>query len=523
MRLINATTLKLETFAEDATPPYAILSHTWGTDEVSFQEIQHLESAARKEGFAKIRFTCEEALERGLEYAWVDTCCIDKSSSAELSEAINSMFNWYKEARECYAFLSDVPDGTDLRSEESAFYRSRWFTRGWTLQELLAPKALYFFSSTFRYIGFGGLLAKELSFATGIREDYLTGMTALSSASISRRMSWASKRITTRKEDMAYCLMGLFGINMPLLYGEGEKSFLRLQEEIIKTSNDQTIFAWGDSENSSLLLPRESPRCMFARSPSCYRYASKFIPDELSESVDHYFMTNQGLKISFPVMENHHQHGLIAILACRDEDSLSGIIALPISRGISFCARSSYFVRTQRIDQQNYSTTIEKLTFLNNLNMIAPSTESRATHAFIVRKLPRDYQISLVNRSGGWDMKNNIIQRQPGNTGPISITLTNRRRSFAAVVEIHFQAPDNSYKKQKLLEYPHALVEVFDAKTVDLVSFSVDDPAAISATLSQQPTRLSWGLEVAILDIQFVSLTQDSINQRALLASLSPK
>jgi hypothetical protein len=189
--------MRLKSFEENAIPQYAILSHTWGEDEVSFQDIRGPD-AALKAGYKKIRYVCEHALEAGLQYAWIDTCCIDKKSSAELSEAINSMFRWYHKAVYCYAYLADVPDGTDVHTETSAFTTSRWFTRGWTLQELLAPTDLMFFSTDGLYLGSKRELGKKISEITTIGEEYLHGEAPLSQASIAKRMSWASCRTTTR-------------------------------------------------------------------------------------------------------------------------------------------------------------------------------------------------------------------------------------------------------------------------------------------------------------------------------------
>jgi hypothetical protein len=250
MRLINCETLKLEEFFHPDIPKYAILSHTWGSDEVTFADL-HQAPATTRYGHRKIRFICEQALQDGLQYAWVDTCCIDKSSSAELSEAINSMFNWYSGSSICYAFLEDVTV-VDLKD---TFSHSRWFTRGWTLQELLAPRELVFYDRDRSWLGTRREHADWISQFTNIRAGVLReGVThttedspsvSLGSLCIAMRMSWASRRSTTRVEDTAYCLLGLFGINMPLLYGEGQRSFFRLQEEIMKHVDDDSILAWG--------------------------------------------------------------------------------------------------------------------------------------------------------------------------------------------------------------------------------------------------------------------------------------
>lgn len=246
MRLLYASTITLRSFPPKSIPPYAILSHTWGAeeDEVTLQELGKL-SAFEKPGYSKIEGACKHALKDGLDYIWIDTCCIDKTSSSELSEAINSMFRWYEDARICYAYLSDlsVRDITSKGDFRKNFRACKWFTRGWTLQELLAPPLVGFYTREWHVLGSKTTLSAHISSITRIDINALNG-TRLSSYTIAQRMSWASKRVTTRPEDVAYCLLGIFGINMPLLYGEGDKAFLRLQEEIIKTSDDHSIFAW---------------------------------------------------------------------------------------------------------------------------------------------------------------------------------------------------------------------------------------------------------------------------------------
>lgn len=249
MRLINCTTLQLEEFFDKNIPRYAILSHTWGDGEVSFADLTLGQAVAtKKEGYQKILFTCHQALQDGVNYAWVDTCCIDKCSSSELSEAINSMFGWYRDAYTCYAYLSDVTK----RSFENDLPVCRWFTRGWTLQELLAPSDAMFYDRNWEELGTKLEHANRISEITIIDVEALTVSTTghcieakLGSFCVAKRMSWASRRKTSRVEDMAYCLLGIFGINMPLLYGEGQRAFVRIQEEIMKNLDDDSILAWG--------------------------------------------------------------------------------------------------------------------------------------------------------------------------------------------------------------------------------------------------------------------------------------
>jgi len=218
MRLINVETLKLEEFFDDRVPPYAILSHTWGDDdeEVSFRDIK--ERKIKKAGIRPIKLEgcCNQAKKDGLRYAWIDTCCIDKANSVELGEAINSMFQWYRHASICYAYLSDVPAHDDPWSPGSKFFSSRWFVRGWTLQELLAPKKLHFYNSEWCYLGTKSETSVIIEKITGIPRPFLLGIAELHEASVAQRMSWAAKRVTKRKEDIAYCLLGVFGMSMHL-------------------------------------------------------------------------------------------------------------------------------------------------------------------------------------------------------------------------------------------------------------------------------------------------------------------
>lgn len=243
MRLLNVETFNLETFYEPDVPPYSALSHTWGPNdrEVSFQDITNGFDMEQKD-WDKVSRSAAETKSFGLQYIWIDTCCIDKSSSAELSEAINSMFRWYRECVICLAYLSDVlaegSSGATVTGYASQLSKSRWFTRGWTLQELIAPNELHFYDATWNYFGQKAGLAKDISSITGIDVKILDRPDQVRTMSIAQRMSWASDRKTTRVEDIAYCLMGIFDVNMPLLYGEGQKAFSRLQEEIMRRSSD---------------------------------------------------------------------------------------------------------------------------------------------------------------------------------------------------------------------------------------------------------------------------------------------
>jgi hypothetical protein len=229
--------LSLVEYVGKDIPQYAILSHTWGADqeEVNFRDIiKH--SGKSKTGYKKLHFCRKQAANDGLQFFWIDTCCIDKSSSAELSEAINSMFRWYHKAARCYAYLSDVSTGSSQNNQ--SIQQSRWFRRGWTLQELIAPTSVEFFSVEGYRLGDKQSLQQTLCEITGIPVKALQG-SPLSQFPVNERMSWAERRETKREEDAAYSLLGIFDIHMPLIYGEGrEKAFSRLRREIEEVSSN---------------------------------------------------------------------------------------------------------------------------------------------------------------------------------------------------------------------------------------------------------------------------------------------
>ncbi|KAK3321740.1 heterokaryon incompatibility protein-domain-containing protein [Apodospora peruviana] len=366
MRLINTETLLLEEFPGDFNSRYAILSHTWEDDEISFQEMlvatrtDGLPGLAirKKAGFRKISEFARVAAGHGFKYVWADTCCIDKTSSAELSESINSMFRWYSKAARCYVYLADVPPGcmSDVRDAldhnvvynpdqrvtgsrpwaqrqlrklawpsrgaiDHPFYQSRWFTRGWTLQELIAPVDLIFYYSDWT----PGITKASRTYVlyriTGIPESVLEAGDC-SVVSIADRMRWACARTTTRVEDMAYCLLGIFDVTMPMLYGECEKAFLRLQEEICKSSDDHSLFAWRqrDSDKDWSGANSHAPiyRGLFARSPDEFAINSvSLAPVEPgTEFIPPFGSTSIGFNAQFP------------LIPLSDASKLSGIVPL---------------------------------------------------------------------------------------------------------------------------------------------------------------------------------------------------
>ena len=267
MWLLDTHTYKLHFFSNDDIPRggYAILSHRWddSDNDCQFDTLRitqdtqgagtgdvrdHRVSETSRISDKVCKF-CTFAKKRGFQWVWIDSCCINKRDNVELSEAINSMFRWYARAEVCFAYLADVPEGSDLRSPGSAFRRSEWHTRGWTLQELVAPHTVIFLSKEWSVLNTKHALSDLLEEVTGIHRAALSKTLHYTSFSVAERMSWASRRKTTRIEDQAYCLMGLFDVNLPTIYGEGHHAFKRLQEEIMRRSLDPSLFVWGDRIN----------------------------------------------------------------------------------------------------------------------------------------------------------------------------------------------------------------------------------------------------------------------------------
>lgn len=221
----------------DGLPPYCILSHTWGEvdDEVSFEDLERAQGD-NKSGHGKIQFCARQTLQHGFQHFWVDTCCIDRANLVELSEAITSMFRWYNQAAKCYVYLSDVSANGDHSGQgpyqwESAFRHSRWFKRGWTLQELLAPASVEFYSREGRRLGDKRTLEHLIHEITQIPVEALRGQ-PLAQFPVDERLGWTDGRQTKKVEDRAYCLLGIFDVSMSLRYGEGEKAITRLKAKV---------------------------------------------------------------------------------------------------------------------------------------------------------------------------------------------------------------------------------------------------------------------------------------------------
>ncbi|KAI5369236.1 putative heterokaryon incompatibility [Septoria linicola] len=373
--------LKLETFNDERKlPKYAILSHVWlaAEEEVTYQDVKlDIMKLRKREGWAKLDYTRKHAQQDGYQYCWIDTCCIDKSSSAELTEAINSMYRWYSVAETCYVYLADMPSrrraeifvqeseeeiqifrsepftgSIDLNFREQrglmlglvdpattsalneeehawdweALGRCIWFTRGWTLQEMIAPLNVEFYSASWGHIGPLAALVTRL-------------------ADMTERMSWASSRVTTKIEDQAYSPLGIFDLNLPIIYGEGAKAFQRLQTEIIRAYSDQTIFAWlalASSGEDVLAIdfagpppPKQKFLKLLAESPGAFKGCSRVVSvqresDDPGTSRNH-DLTDNGVRFNIPSRSrqyfaaeegnsSYYPKSMIVALQCRHQD-----------------------------------------------------------------------------------------------------------------------------------------------------------------------------------------------------------
>ncbi|KAI0451670.1 HET domain-containing protein [Xylaria acuta] len=405
MWLINIKSMRLEEFTPPHLPTYAILSHTWGEGEVTFQEFGNLESVGRKANFAKIKKTCELAAAKEIPYVWVDTCCIDKSSSAELSEAINSMFEWYKKSSVCFAYLSDLPlrESPTLWRDEEHQLVCRWFRRGWTLQELLAPAKLEFYDSAWNFKGLktDSLVMRQLFLMTGIRSrKVFQNSNAIQEIAVGERMSWASKRQTKRLEDLAYCLLGIFQVNMPLLYGEGMRAFQRLQEEIIKINTDMSLFCWrakrGESKYRGLLA--HSP-VEFASYYNTDLESRKSISWSSVGSEKEFSVTNKGIRIDAELLKTTYGYQEITALRChlRPDDY---VVLVPIRH-----YRDNVYVR----DRPHLILPSDSAKIENKLIYIAKDVDNQMNQdldehmspklSFVVSPLPAPFRLMPVR---GW-------------------------------------------------------------------------------------------------------------------------
>lgn len=402
MRLLRTAKIELEEFSDNRIPPYAIFSHTWGDNEVTYQDLQNHRACMQVTGYEKVKNCCSVAAAHGFEFVWIDTCCIDKTSSAELSEAINSMYRWYQDAEVCFAYLTDTPF-RDPYCIGSEFARSRWFTRGWTLQELIAPSNVIFLAKDWQVIGTKSTLKELLSEITRVPVDILLGAD-LDGVCVAQKMSWASKRETTRKEDIAYCLMGIFCINMPMLYGEGERAFIRLQEEIMRTSNDHSIFAWKAKSSFS-----STDIGILATSPAAFIDSSDIVRHEFfSPAHDPFTLSSKGVHLKLPLIIAENWGECLGILNCERVEKKDIPLAIRLRHSSSrggkmrrvIMLNEQYFSRDQSHEIVTFNKDIQKIYLECQVESICIKHQMKARYGM---------------RRGEWKISGNL-ESTDGNT-----------------------------------------------------------------------------------------------------------
>ena len=340
MNLLKTDTYELIPVTR-STPRYAILSHRWETEEIEFERMRTLKpSSLRNPSFpfippslrasaAKIRGACAIAQQQRIGYIWIDTCCIERTQSEPLAIALNSMFKWYQNAEVCYTFLNDV---TYFNSNDKVFMSDRsdrrgqaseWFGRGWTLQELLAPRKMQFYDKRWKFMGTRNEHAMLIDKITGIGLEFLTGKRPLSDASCAMKMSWMAGRVTMQVEDVAYSLLGIFGIHMVPAYGEGTRAFRRLQDAIMAINGpfDESLFAWERPQDCILRCYWNHPRVrnfdhnqwgLLAPSPDCFKRSGNICVRKNLVNMrpaGGFRRSHQGIFFAMPSKEVNHMFG----------------------------------------------------------------------------------------------------------------------------------------------------------------------------------------------------------------------
>jgi hypothetical protein len=361
-----------------------------------------------------------------LHYIWIDTCCIDKSSSAELSEAINSMYGWYEGSVVCYAYLEDVELALSTHApdhpakKDKAIRESRWFNRGWTLQELIAPTKLYFFDSQWRSLGSKEDLSPLLSSITTIPEDVLAQSRNRRACSVAKKMTWAANRQTTRIEDVAYSLLGIFDVNMPLLYGEGRNAFIRLQEEILKETDDQSLLAWGldVEEDLDVFMTLAG---VFAKSPAAFLGSEDVVPIPSNPWRQPQSMTSRGLRIEVPLWTKPWTRSDVfahrcpfAILDCQYKNDFTGAIGIPLipTRDQSLYMRNST-AKTIKCPTLNFGNEAPPIYIAKRLLQGKEYTDGEIC---VIRARPVEdigYDIFPIgSHSSLWNTKTKVVQME---------------------------------------------------------------------------------------------------------------
>lgn len=487
MRLLKADSIELVQFLPNQIPPYAILSHTWSAnpdEEVLFSDIGKGEAKQKPAYQQKVAPACKKALGHGFDYVWIDTCCIDKSSSAELQEAVNSMFKWYLHSSICFVYLGDVRSErdplVDLEKGDNFITRSRWFARGWTLQELIAPENVIFYCKLWTKLGTRVILADLISKKTKIDAAILRTSSSghlqfnLFSRSIANRMSWAAFRETTRPEDFAYCLLGLFDVNMPLLYGEGEeKAFRRLQEEIFKNSDDQSLLAW--TASSSVRGTPESLQGPLASHPSAFQHAGNIVP--LSGIPETYLLTSSGLRIALLLVPTNYlpfEEGVWGVLRCHYKNDFTGPLAIPLKpqswQGSHvYARRCADLITIDRFKLSNhdifqngpFGSTVQA--HPQNQTIVIhrkPESWNPDCENLHLESWPRDCTLIRAIPEKHWDSKSQIMVSDGYDvTRAFIFDHVDHETEFAVIFEYSFRFPDPTLGKVKVLELTPEVLE----------------------------------------------------------------
>jgi hypothetical protein len=327
------------------------------------------------------------------------------------------MFRYYRSAGVCYAYLADVPPSTHPDFEKR-FPKARWFTRGWTLQELLAPRDVWFFAQDWSLIGVKADMVDQISEITGIERGFLRGA-ELGLASVAKRLSWASERVTTRIEDQAYCLLGIFDVFMPMLYGEGRHAFRRLQDEIMRRTNDQSMLAWGYTSPSRRTdFPAYG---FFARTPWAFSQSRNIVPYPEWPCTTPWVATSKGIRMEAPVIEASgivDSTDILMAIGCHLEDNDRDILALCLLNVGGDVYKRGF--KTPLLVPRD--VWMKKKTTIQTLFIIPSNLENRlgwdenkhsVDIAIIFRFCPlsrREYSISKTEPAGFWDEKSSRLR-----------------------------------------------------------------------------------------------------------------
>ncbi|KAH8660308.1 hypothetical protein BX600DRAFT_467538 [Xylariales sp. PMI_506] len=449
MRLIKcrSKTLELEEFVGMVTPPFAILSHTSGDDDVTYSHFAKGDDVRKSmPGWTKIQRACSLALETGTEYLWIDSCCIDSSSTAELTEAMNGMFKWLGQASTCFVYLSDYDTATPTTE---SLGNAHWFTRGWSLQELIAPPEVHFYDKDWNFFGTKSYLCQELCSITGIDEAVLfpprdtTIREILDEVPVGKIMSWASTRYTTRPEDAAYCLLGLFGVSIPIIWGEGaEAAFVRLQEEIIRNRNDLTIFAWcsndggPNSEKSNSVSPTGNYRGVFARSPAEFAGCRALILDVPQRFIPEFSLTNKGIRINTTLHRTTSSEHVFLSLRCHKPANPAATIGIYLkNQGVSTYVRVNPHSLFQIPKDDPYSEPSEVYLSKHlsaSIARLLPSVHRHAFHFTFSSNATPTFQVMDTKPKELWDRCHNMF-------------ITSGFKSFVAFHRMSIGRVDNSF------------------------------------------------------------------------------